>query len=631
MPRPEKADVYDFVMGFVSHSRRYKSQFVDTWTEVLLNFIVEPYDYQSNRSVDRPYVAGQRRSGYYYNGRATPGATTSEIVLKDGETHKAIMSYAAHLVLSMLGDRKGEYVKAHPVGYEDAKGKARTVTKLMRYNFARPGTFRSMVSAVIDMLLFGTSVVKTPWKYKEREMPVREIFTDEDGFEVDEFVRTKVEAYNDVCLKAVDVQDFFPDPGETSICDMVGVAEKMRFNEMQARSMAEDRRWKASAVTRAIHNHQKAESPGGSRKSHHEDEFREGIDQPYDKGPNEQFNPMIAFQYHGDVPWEDEGSSRRRITVLNGEIVEDKPYPLADPNLPYHELTINPMTGRFYGVSPAEIIRFDQDLMDAVKGLSAEAVIRQVHPPIAFDEDSGIDVAHLRRWSPDMPIPIRGGPKSVGTLRYDASVFTGFAQMAETKTSMQETAGANSAFQAQGLGSSRASATQANFQQQQALGRPELAAAVLEKECMPSIAQGMLRRDQQFLTSEDLTLRVGEDPQAVWIGDIMGEFDIQFIGSRMAMTRQEKLQAYDRLASMTAAIPAAQAMVPWQMMLRNLIGDVLELPEVAAQIGNPDDMMRNLIIQMLSGQGQGAGNGNATVPGAEPAGALPGQVTGASG
>jgi len=617
--KPTDADIFDFVMGFVSHSRRYKEQYVDKWIEVLLNFMVEPYDQNSIRTIGRPYGQGQRRTG----GSRSRGAT-HEMILKDGETHKAIMSYAAHLVLSLLGDRKGEYVKALPVGYEDATGKGRTVTRTTRYNFSRPGVFRNMTSAIIDMLLFGTSVVKTPWKYREREQLIRDVEQSGNGEEFSEFVRGMGVQADYVDLICVDVQDFFPDPAHTMIQNMVGVAEKMRFNEMQAQAKADRRLWRPEAVEKAVGGHN---TQAGNDSSSQTDDFRENIDQPTDNGQLGNFNPMIAFRYLGDVPWEDEGSSRRQITVLNGQIVEDIAYPYADPNLPYHELTINPTTGRFYGVSPAEVIRFDQDLMDAVKGLSAEAVIRQVHPPIAFDEDSGLDVAALRRWSPDMPIPIRGGPNAVGTIKYDANVFAGFAQMDKTKVGMQETFGANAAFQAQGLGSSRASATQANFQQQQALGRPELAAAVLERESMPSIAMGMLRRDQQFLTSEDLAERVGEDPEPSWIGDIMGEFDIMFLGSRIAMSRQEKLQAYDRLAALTGAIPEARAQIPWQLLLRNLIGDTMELPEVAAMIGDQQQMMLNLMIQQLTGQ-TGSGNGNGAVQSSEPAGALPAQVGG---
>lgn len=146
---------------------------------------------------------------------------------------------------------------------------------------------------------------------------------------------------------------------------------------------------------------------------------------------------------------------------------------------------------------------------------------------------------------------------------------------------------------------------------------------------MPAIARSFLRRHQQFLEDDEaLALRVGKIPQPVWLGDIMGDFDIQFSGSRLAMSRQEKLQAYDRLVAFTSAIPQAGAMVPWVQLLGSIIGDVLELPEVAAHIGDPQIMQMNLVLNQLAQAGQGAGNGNATSPAAQPAGMLPAQAGG---
>jgi len=631
-----KADKFDFLMGFVSVSKDYKSQFIDKWREVLSNFIVEPHEFAGNSSVGRPYDTPRRaaRHGYSLDHRNSPGGS---IILKDGETHKAVMTYAAGMTLSVIGDPRGEFVQASPVGYEDAESKAPTTTALLRYCFGLPGHFRTFVEAFVDMILMGTAIVESPWRFQQREMPVREIEFIEGVGEVDTSTRQLVTSYDDPALRVVSNEDFFPDPSESRIQDMPGVAKKFRMTGLQARMMAQRGIYTKDGVEDAINHAMKMhkDGRGKSETRDYDDHFREGIDSPYRREQMGDFVPMIGYEYWGDLPWEDdEGSSRGVVTALAGQLVRPGgsiPYPLSDPELPFHEFVINPVKGRFYGVSPAEVIRYSQDLQDAMMRLLTMAVMRRVMPPVVIDSDADLDVAAIRNWSPDMPIVARGGPNAAGTLNYGADVFSGFNHVALGKQQMQEQSGAVASVQGQPVGG-RASATEAQFTQRQAVGRPELAAALVERESMPSVARGVLRRYQQFLDdSEALADRVGEQPNPAWIGDIMGDFDVKFTGSRQAMSRQEKLQAYDRLAGLTAAIPAAQAQVPWNEILQHLIGQVLELPEVAAKVGNENDMLINLLLQAMQGQGQGAGNGNSTVPGAEPAGAILAQVSGGAG
>ena len=596
MPEGKPNDAYAFTMGFIANSKHYRSQFIDRWREILANFIVEPYGFTES-SVDRPYGKA-RNIGYRRN----------RIELKDGETHKVITTYASKLVLGALGDTRAEYVQAEPVGYEDATQKAPTVSKLLRYAFTRDGVFRSLVEAVTDMLLFGTSIVEIPWTYTEREMPVRS-FESIDGIEVDSFSRQRVVAYDDTEILPVDVQDFYPDPSEYVLEKMAGVAKRFRMNAMQAKAMTGNPLgFKTEAVNRAINF---SPSKSDSKDSDYDQNFRKDYDQPRDRTAYPDFKEMIGFKYTGEVPWKDDiGSSRRQITILNNTVVQDIPYPLADEALPYRSMTINPVVGRFYGISPAEVIRYDQDLQDAVKILLAIAIKRQVLPPIAYDPLGDIDEAKLQAWDDDVLIPINGGPNAIGTVKYDSGVFQGFELTDRKKQDMQETSGATGGLQGQELSTKRMSATEADNTIRNAMDRPELAAALLERDSLPKIGKSILRRYQQFLPdTEALKQRVGELPEPFWIGDISGDFDVRFVGSRMAMSRQQKLQAFDRAMAYAASVPGAAALLPNLQIWQMLFGEVLELPEIAAMVGDPQQMQMNLILQQLSGQGGAAQNG----------------------
>ena len=142
-----------------------------------------------------------------------------------------------------------------------------------------------------------------------------------------------------------------------------------------------------------------------------------------------------------------------------------------------------------------------------------------------------------------------------------------------------------------------------------------------------------MKRGQQFLDTEGLRQRIGEQPEPFWIGDIMGDYDIEFVGSRLGTSKQEKLQAFDRLTAMSAAVPLLQAQIPWAQIGRGIVGEMLELPEIAARMPDPQIVMSNMAgMQLMQTMGGMAGGGGAARNGvpqqAEPAGMLSAQAGG---
>lgn len=585
-------DARDFAMSFVAASDRFRQPFIERQREVVANFVVEPTYGDEVGRVRSPY----RREALYRDPR-------NQIILKSPETHEIVMTYASKLVRTLFGERNKEYVKAKPRGWEDAPLKAGTATRYLRYVFGLPGHFRTFVEAIVDMLLFGTSIVEVGYHYEEREQLVR-IANMELGIEFDEWQRMRVPVYDDPRISGVDIFDFYPDPSRYRLQDMSGCAKRFRMTAWEARAMAKKGIYNAAMVEDAIRGagKQSVGEPYG-------DSFRQGLDQPPDRKAPDEFKEMIGYEYSGDVPWETEQASARGVvTVLNNFTVRNDEWPWADPALPFKSFIINPVQGRFYGLSPADVVRYTQEFMDALLVLTAKAVIRQVHPPIAYDPDSEIDLAKLLTWKPDVLIGARGGPAAAGTLRYDADIPAAFNLLAGLGNMAKSGSGATGALRGE-EGPDREAATAAQFRVQGSMDRPELVAMVIEQDCLPSIGQSVLRRGQQFLDMEGLKQRIGEMPESAWIGDIMGDFDLEFVGSRVAMSRQEKMQAYDRLMAMGAAIPQFRVRVPWDALAAEFIGEVLELPEVAAQMTPANALMNAQLDMVLGGAGGQAQNG----------------------
>jgi hypothetical protein len=406
---------------------------------------------------------------------------------------------------------------------------------------------------------------------------------------------------------------------------MRGAAKRFRESETRARFLESSGYYLPGSVDRAFRS-------ASSRASQpDQDTWREGLDQPSDAARLGRFKERICYTYRGDVPWiSDDGTCRRELTVIDGELVRDEKWSLADCELPWKTLVINPMSGRFYGPAPAEVVRFDQDFADVLKELIARAVIRKVHPPIVYDPtDPDIDPAMLRRWYADMPIASRGGAASVGTLQYGADIGSAMALLQFTKQSIQEGTGALGAIMGE-AGPDRESATVGANRISMAMDRPELAAMVLERDSFPMIGKAILRRYQQFLrTREDLAQRIGEIPEGMWIGDILAEYDIIFTGSRQVTSHQQKLQAWQTLGAMIPAFPLLAAHLPIEMLAQRLVGDLLELPELAAQMPSPEEVAMQAQAMMMMGAGGPAANGVGEAP--QPAGMLPAQAAGGPG
>ncbi len=613
---PDTSAGYKFVMSFVSASDKYRSQFVDKWQEVIANFVVD-----GAQTIQGGEWSPYNRSKVFKSNR-------NKIFLRDPETHKLVMTYASKLVRAVLGDRDGEFIKAQPVGWEDAV-KSRVVNKLLRYDFNLPGHFRTLVEAVVDMLLIGTSVIENYWKFEEKEILVR-TFESDGVVEAATISHQKVPVYDDPCIRNVDVMDFYPDPARYRMEEMSGCAKGFRMNAFEAQRLAENGYYSKTQTDMALGRGQPGAGEG------RETSFREGLDQPLDRKPVTEFKEMKGYEYWGEVPAECEVKddetgeliTRGVVTVLNEHVVRARKWPLVNSRLPFYTFIINPVQGRFYGISPAETIRFDQSFTDAMKILMAEAVIRQVHPPIAYDPDSDInDLSKLRDWKADLPIAVRGGPAAIGTLKYGADTNAGWNMISSLKADIQGGSGALGAIQGD-PGPDRESATAASSRVQFAMDRPELAGMILERECLPPLAVGMLKLNQQFLEdTDDLAKRVGELPAPFWIGDILVDFDIQCIGSRNAVTKQEKLQSFDRLTAYSATSPAFAAMLPNQQIAQWVVGDLLGLEEIAGMAGDPQTVALNMMLQQISGQ-QGGPAQNGVPAQAEPAGMLPAQASG---
>jgi hypothetical protein len=607
----------DFVNGWIAAGEKLMEDKVDVWREVMANVLVLPYPEQAAATTN-PY--GKPRSHDVRN-----------MVLKDPESSQIAETFRDNIMGALFSDPEGKYLVAAPIGYED-DNKADTVTRLLRYDLGLEGIYRTLSETMLDLAMFGTAVLESPWRTDTKDIIVREV-TEQGGVTFDRQFRDKIQTYNDPEVCQVDLLDWYPDVEEPRLEKGRGAAKGFKITPNAARAAAEEGTYNAEAVEKAIG---KAVRAWSNKQEQRKRELRHRTDAAsHASSFDDNFDFMKAYEYWGEVPWEAaDGVQRRVVTIMNGVIVRNDPWPLVDPDLPFHVLVINPVKGRHYGKAPAEIVRYAQDFADAMLMLIAEATVRQVHPPIAIDISKDVDPGAVRAWDPDAVIAVDGPTTgAVNTVEYASNIFQGTQFQQQLKVQMQQASGALGPVQGLGLGVNRASATEAQQTFSKAMTKIEAVAQLLEKDGLPSLARGLLRRNQQFLEDrQDLVDRVGELPESTWLGDIMGDFDVQFVGTRNAISRQVKLQAYDRLVALSQAMPQmVAARVPWDKVLERLFGEILQAPEIGAVFSAPDaqagTMMNNMILQAMAAQA-GADQGGAPTTG-QPPGLSPEQAAGA--
>jgi hypothetical protein len=288
-----------------------------------------------------------------------------------------------------------------------------------------------------------------------------------------------------------------------------------------------------------------------------------------------------------------------------------------------------PRLGSFWGVSPAEVIRYDQDFADVMKMMLADAVVRMTHPSPVVNKFSNVDYERLRKPRPDIPIRVEGDPRSaIAWPDFSPPLGPGFQMYSGVKQQMREASGALGAIQGLGLGSKRFSATEASRTFDAALDRPELFAQVVEREFLPQIGKYTLELYQENLgpETEEIQKRVGESTIPAVLADILPGFDVEYVGSRLLNDSQQADSFREIIAA--SANPLVSQLIPWIPLLQKYFRKI-GADEVAAMVGNPDLVKLHLTLTQLAGPTNAlSGNNNQTTPSQPPSGLLPAQIAG---
>ena len=588
----ERESALRWVRSFVDHSDSHRRQLglYEVWDQVLTSYLVQP-DGGFSQSTAYPLGSSHMRRG---NNRGNPGWNTPVV---GSETRELVDLLSAKLMLALFGGPR-EFLSVIKRGREDAKA-ARTVQALVgRHALHLPTHYFNLNTAIKDSVLFGTGILFGSWCY--REGPVSNFSVERLGG-IENVTNTVMNGviYDDVKLRRVDPVDFYPAVGYDHISDMPGVARRFTMMPSEALSYANKGKYgyDKAQVKMAI-----SRAPGTDEKKSTDNTWRR------DRVPDEKTHPdlkqMTGLEYWGEVPWvPSDGILWRVITILNGVVVRNVPWFLPEHEIPFYDLRPSVIGGRFWGLSPAEAVRYQQDAANALLMLGMDGTIRSVHPPIIHNRNDEIDRAALRAWRPDTPIA-SDYPNDVRTLPYSANFTQGFNMRGGLQQEIQRNSGATGAIAGYTGLFNRASAAEYQGTIAGAMDRPEWMAQLLEKDSLPRLGKGLFRFYQMFLPdSLELAKRVGERPEPVKIEDLHADYDFDFIGTRNNQSLQARLASFDRVLGLMQ-MPQGLKIPADEMIVQFLEDNGYD--EAAQEVGDPEVAFENALMAQVQSPRMGS-------------------------
>lgn len=580
-----------FVLNFLDRSDRARARYVVRWDEVLSNYLVNPFN-----DSDMPFL--RARPGLPVGG-PTGGRYRQESILKDPETHQIVESIASQGLALLLGQR--DYITATPFGADDYE-KSRLVARLLMGVFAQPGVYRTHYQLIKDAFLFGTAILEVGWETRSRWQMVP------TGYDL---VPGEVVYRDGPLQRVVDIYDFYPDPSGTRIQeDMVGVAKRFTLTMQEALRLGEAGVYDIDDVRDAIGRALAPPETGAGHSRAATQYVRKRFPGAITDLPD-QFATLDGFEYWGESPVRSPDRVQNRvITLLNGVRVRSRANPFLDGNIPFKEIVVNPIAGRFYGLSPAEVVRFLQDSTDALLMAFTDLVTRAVKGPIFVGQAWGGNPQDLI----DLPSIINcTDVKQVANMPIEINVLQFCAaEITRRKLTMREGTGATNTLQAIGTGD-RATATEVSELVRLASQRIEPMIQLIEREDYPWIGRTLHSRLRQFLPAGGAVSVLGGESFAVPLEAINVDTDIRFTGARLGGSRFQRLAQYRESGNILGSPVGQQLLLTFPEILVRWFRDGLDIPDaeqivVAAQ-------QRTLAMMQMRMVAQGGNPGEAGGPG----------------
>ena len=616
MPLPSLANkdmvATDWINQWVTAAHRIRSTFEPYWEENWLNYRVEP-------------IGGRSLAQKQINPYASDigGAGGSIGALKTPESHQVANTLTATILASLFGVR--DYVQAEGTGSEDQES-ARRVSQLVMFGLERPGNYRTQYETLKDAVIFGSGFYRASWvtetKTVPRRMPVPDgqgsfLMNPETGVPLSILQNVSVPVRDDPSLIPISLYDLWLDPGITRLSDSHGIVERGRIGRDELTALRNSPSWLAGGIDRLLKQDPNEFVPGPGENSSPKLTI-EGL-------TREDIKNLAAFGYYGTWTYTGmcDGNTARKLgidpsmsytmTVANGILIGLAQNPQRNGDIPYGSITILPTGGQPYGLSPLTVIRYLQDVSDSQLILTAQAMVEAVYQNYLVGGGAGVDpgfMKNLERRKPRQAFMVAGDVTQIQPLPKD---YTGLQIAAQGLQMLSQTMrDATSARDpVQGIMSNdRSTATEVNTVAGAALQNVDQLSALIERDELPRC--GNLVHGLYYVNLEDdgmVLKRVGDrEPMQVSFWDIDGDYDLNFVGARQAITKQQKATDFKEMMGLLVQSPMGQASIDFEVAARWFADNALATKGLEELIiKDPMEVIARMQVMGINGPLQGNG------------------------
>lgn len=623
--RPRDLAATDFINDCVEQAHRVRKEYEPGWDENWSNYRVEP-------------IAGNVPNKTYPMASGGKFDVSPINFLKTPESHQGVNTLRALLLGSLFGVR--DYVQADPVGDEDIEA-AKRVSRLVMFGCERPGNFRTNFETVGDSLVFGLGSYTARWKTDTRLVPRRIPVPDPTGTSLDGFLRNPqtgaimsvlqnvmAPVFDDPVLETDDLYDTWFDPSANRFDQLKWKVKRFRIRDEELLALMNDPNWDAEGIAKVLETEAPSESSAtGPDGTQHPKLLTENLTRE-DMEDIEEYGYYGGWEFDGIVPGEVAqkigGLDARGsviIRIVNGVCIQAMQSSQRNGQIQGGVLTILPTGRGIYGLSPLTVVRYLQDVSDTELILTVQALIESVYQNYIIGGELGNTLAKdLERKRPRQNFTVQGDVTQLVPLEKDYTglgiALQGLSLLSQT---MRNAMNARDPVQGIQKQTGENTATEIQAVTAAALQNADQLAVLIERDELP--VMGRLINDLYYINLDDeakVFRRVGEsETTSVSYFDIDATTDLNFVGARSMLTKQQASNDFRDFATVMLSNPLTAASVDWNEYVRRW-GDegfrVKGLERIMIQ--DPEEIVARLqafglanTIKAPDGGGAGAGGG----------------------
>ncbi len=468
-----------------------------------------------------------------------------------------VETFVPQIVEAFLGEKP--YVAVEGRGVEDIQFEE-LLGKFLTYQLDEMDFFEKFVCFVKDLLIFGTAVAKTPWRFEDKTEYESALQIDTTTGDLKR-VKTKVKktVYDNPDFDPIQFWDFFPDwaasrPGDVN--SMRGCVHRVwrTMTELEAK----ERKVNPDGTKSGIYTNLDKLRLNLSDKGY--DAWAKK-DEPKDpKGEKDYYNrdralglaenvkrknKIEVWEYWGLFDVTGKGDFEEYvIAVANGDIaIRCDVNPYDGKFKPFVGGVNYPIPGEFYGVGDIEPVRSLIREGTALRNARLDQANMAVNRMWIVDRTAGINVRNL--YSRSGGIILSNGIDGIKALEAPEVPGSSYREIQQLDFDIQNASAQINASQgASNVGRAFGrTATGVSFLQNYTASRITLKVRMIENLVMKKFGQNLLKLDRQFLT-EDQWVRVMGDEQNPFkilpLDAFSGKYDFSTNGAIDRLNQKER-------------------------------------------------------------------------------------------